>query len=375
MQYWLIVMRDSITYKQIPGSDFFEKMLFLNSIEEYIIALSIVIAGVLLLRISRRLIHRRLSEARASLILYLIKLEKFIFPICYCLLVFISIHTLSIPLKAATFLKYAFSVACTFLVIRLVSAAVGNAVYSYVSKEHSLEKEKQVRGIVVVLTIIFWIIGLIFLFDNFGFNVTAVLTGLGVGGIAIALAAQTILGDLFNYFVIFFDKPFEVGDFIIVDDKLGVVEYIGLKTTRLKSLGGEQIVFSNSNLTSSRVHNYKQMNERRIVFNFNVVYSTSAKKLEGIPTIVRSIVERQTMTRFDRAHFKAYGEYGLNFEVVYYTLDPDYNKYMDIQQSINLEIFKQFQSREIKFALPTYSVHIPILQETQANNHSFTSDN
>ena len=248
--------------------------------------------------------------------------------------------------------------------------------YSYVSTEQeSLEKQKQVRGIVIVLTIIFWIIGLIFLFDNFGFNVTAVLTGLGVGGIAIALAAQTILGDLFNYFVIFFDKPFEVGDFIIVDDKLGVVEFIGLKTTRLKSLGGEQIIFSNSNLTSSRVHNYKRMNERRILFNFNVEYSTTLKKLEAIPEIIRAIVERQKLTRFDRAHFKAYGDSGLNFEIVYYTLDPDYNKYMDIQQAINLNIFKEFQARDIRFAFPTYSVHLPILQETQANNHSFTSDN
>lgn len=369
-------MRDSLTYKQIPGSDFFEKMLFLNSIEEYVIALSIVLAGVIVLRISRGLVHRRVSEARASVILYLMKLEKFIFPICYVFLVFVGLHTLSIPLKAALFLKYAFSVAFTFLAIRLVSAAVGNAVYSYVSEEQeSLEKRRQVRGIVIVLTIIFWVIGLVFLFDNFGFNVTAVLTGLGVGGIAIALAAQTILGDLFNYFVIFFDKPFEVGDFIIVDDKLGVVEFIGLKTTRLKSLGGEQIIFSNSNLTSSRVHNYKRMSERRIVFSFNVVYSTALKTLEGIPVMIRSIVESQPLTRFDRAHFKAYGEYGLNFEVVYYTLDPDYNKYMDIQQSINLEMFKQFQARDIRFALPTYSVHIPVLQETQANNHSFTSDN
>jgi small-conductance mechanosensitive channel len=214
------------------------------------------------------------------------------------------------------------------LLIRLIAAALSNAIRSYLLEhDESGGKLKQIRGIILILNALVWIVGLIFLFDNLGFNVTAVLTGLGVGGIAIALAAQTILGDLFNYFVIFFDRPFELEDFIIVDDKLGTVEYIGLKTTRIRSLQGEQVVFSNTNLTNSRIHNYKRMAERRIVFNLQLVYETSYENLQSIPRIVQDIVEGQRDTRFDRAHFAAFAEYSLT---VYYILSADYNRYMDI---------------------------------------------
>jgi len=179
-----------------------------------------------------------------------------------------------------------------------------------------------------------------------------------VGGIAIALAAQTILGDIFNYFVIFFDRPFEIGDFIIVGDVLGTVEYIGLKTTRIKSLQGEQIIFSNSNLTNSRIHNYKRMNERRVVFKLGVVYDTGTEKLEKIPKLVKSIITDEPQTRFDRAHFVSFGDYSLNIEIVYYMLSADYNQYMDVQQRINLRIYNEFGSNGIEFAFPTYSISL-----------------
>jgi small-conductance mechanosensitive channel len=179
---------------------------------------------------------------------------------------------------------------------------------------------------------------------------------LGIGGIAIALAAQNILGDLFNYFVIFFDRPFEIGDFIVVDDKKGTVEYIGIKTTRVKSLSGEQLVFSNSDLTQSRIHNFKKLQRRRIVFSVAVVYQTSQKHLVMIPDIVKAAIEHAGTTTVDRVHFASFGNSSLNFEAVYFVEDADYNLYMDIQQKINLSIFEAFNEKGIEFAYPTQTL-------------------
>lgn len=194
--------------------------------------------------------------------------------------------------------------------------------------------------------------------DNFGIDITAMVAGLGIGGIAVALALQNILGDLFASLSIVLDKPFVVGDFLIVNDYIGTVQQVGLKTTRLRSLSGEQIVFSNSDLLNSRIRNYKRMFERRIVFSFGVVYDTPLEKLEKIPDMVREIIESKDPVRFDRAHFHKYGDFSLDFEVVYHVLVPDYNTYMDIQQSINLELFGRFESERIEFAFPTQTVYV-----------------
>jgi small-conductance mechanosensitive channel len=203
-----------------------------------------------------------------------------------------------------------------------------------------------------------WAFVLLLALDNFGFNITALLAGLGIGGVAVALAAQSILGDLFASLSIVFDRPFVVGDFIVVGEHLGTVEYIGLKTTRLRSLSGEQIVFANSDLLKSRIHNYKRMNERRVRFQFGVVYQTPPEKLEAIPGLVREIVEQTPRTRFDRAHFRAYGDSSLDFEVVYYVLDADYNVYMDVHQAILFVLFRRFREHGIDFAYPTRTLYL-----------------
>jgi len=209
-----------------------------------------------------------------------------------------------------------------------------------------------------VARIVLWSVVLLMILDNLGVNITALVASLGIGGIAMALAAQNILGDIFASLSIAMDKPFVIGDFIIVDDVLGTVEYIGLKTTRLRSLSGEQIVFSNTDLLKSRIRNYKRMFERRVVFGFGVLYQTTVDRLERIPRIVREIVEAQPKTRFDRAHFSKYGDSSLDFEVVYYVLDPDYNLYMDIQQAINLALFRRFADDGIDFAYPTRTLYV-----------------
>jgi small-conductance mechanosensitive channel len=209
--------------------------------------------------------------------------------------------------------------------------------------------------------LLLWVLLVLMAIDNFGYDVTALLAGLGIGGIAVALAVQNILGDLFASLSIVLDKPFEVGDFIVVDDKSGTVERVGLKTSRIRALSGEQLVFSNSDLLSARIQNFKRMFERRVVFTLRVSYATPRHLVAEVPRIIRGAIEEQDNTRFDRAHFATYGDDALVFEAVYYMTVPDYNPYMDTQQAINLRIHEEFEKRGIEFAFPTRTV---LLQQT-----------
>ncbi|MEQ8215048.1 MAG: mechanosensitive ion channel family protein, partial [Smithellaceae bacterium] len=199
---------------------------------------------------------------------------------------------------------------------------------------------------------------LLLILDNLGFNITSLVAGLGIGGVAVALAVQNILGDLFASLSIVIDKPFVVGDFIVIDQLRGTVEHVGLKTTRLRSLSGEQLIFSNNDLLKSRIQNFKRMTERRVVFGFGVTYQTPQDKLPLINGIVREIIEKQEHVNFDRVHFKEFGNSALNFEVVYIVKDQDYNLYMNIQQAINLEMFRRFQEEKIEFAYPTQTLFV-----------------
>lgn len=206
--------------------------------------------------------------------------------------------------------------------------------------------------------VLVWAMALLIALDQLGFNVTALVAGLGIGGIAVALAVQNILGDLFASMAIVLDKPFQVGDFIIVGDKLGTVEKVGLKTTRVKSLWGEQLVFANAQLLNAQIRNYQRMRERRITFAIGVTYETPLEKLRAIPGWLKAIVQAQPDVRFDRAHFNSYGDFALNFEIVYCVLSPDYNLYMDRQQAINLAIYEKFASEGVQFAYPTRTLHL-----------------
>ena len=209
-----------------------------------------------------------------------------------------------------------------------------------------------------MLRLLVWTVAFLMMLDNFGFNITTLVASLGVGGIAVALATQNILGDLFASLSIMLDKPFEVGDFIIVGDALGEVEYIGLKTTRLRGLGGEQIVFSNGELLRSRIHNHKRMLSRRVAFVLRVAYGTGEARMTAIPGIVRGIVAARSDVDFERAHFFRYGDWSLDFEVVYHFKSPDYLLHMDAQQDILLQIYRAFEREEIQFAHPLSVVRV-----------------
>lgn len=215
------------------------------------------------------------------------------------------------------------------------------------------------------LRTVLWAIVLLAMLSNLGVNVTAFVASLGVGGIAVALAAQNILGDLFASVAIAVDKPFEVGDFIVLGSIAGTVEVVGVKTTRIRSLGGEQVVMSNTELLKQTVSNYKRLQQRRIVFGFGVTYQATVEQLKQIPELVRKVIGESQQLRFDRAHFKAYGESSLDFEVVYFVLQPEYNLYMDEQQRINLRLMEELTAMGVEFAFPTRVVYMPSLDQVR----------
>jgi small-conductance mechanosensitive channel len=338
--------------------------IFENTVLKYLIALGIFIGGMVSVYIFRTYIFNRLKKwadkTNTNLDDLLVKaVEKSLIPVVYFALFYAALHTLNLSADFKTGLNIATKIIITFFVVRTIISALSYALKSYAKKSEDSEKrEKQLRGISGLINLVIWFIALLFLLDNFGVQISAVIAGLGIGGIAIALAAQAVLGDLFSYFVIFFDRPFEIGDFIVVGDKRGAVEHIGLKTTRIRALGGEVLIFSNTDLTNSRVHNFKKMERRRVVFNLGVTYQTTAQKLIMIPELVKTIIDEQVDAEFDRGHFATYGDFSLNFEFVYYVMGADYNKYMDIQQSINLTIYETFEKEGIEFAYPTQTLFV-----------------
>ena len=240
------------------------------------------------------------------------------------------------------------------------NAGIDQGVDRYAQRrlEEDAAEATTLRFVGFLLRLALWTLVALVALDTAGVDITALVAGLGVGGIAVALAVQNILGDLFASLSIVLDKPFVIGDFIIVGDLMGTVEHIGMKTTRVRSLSGEQLVFSNNDLLSSRIRNYKRMQERRAVFRFGVTYQTPRDRLARIPDIVRDVIESRDETRFDRAHFAGFGDSSLDFEVVYYMLVPDYNAYMDTQQAINLELVGRFEELGVDFAYPTRTVYV-----------------
>ncbi len=221
----------------------------------------------------------------------------------------------------------------------------------------SADDEGKAKGLSYLVGFLLWILAVLFVLSNLGFNVTSMLAGLGIGGVAVALAAQAVLGDFFSALAIYLDRPFVLGDFIVADDMQGTVEAIGIKTTRLRALSGEMLVIPNSKLTSTKIQNFRHLRERRIVIIVGVPYQTSAEQVKKIPELLRSAVAASAKARFDRAHLKAFEPSGFSFELVYYVLDPVYAVFMDVNQAIHLAILDAFRKEGISFAMPATVFH------------------
>jgi len=344
--------------------DIMELVFLENSIADYLICVGLFLAAFVMIKIFQYFIIRRLKKwaekTSTTIDDFLLKIiQRLILPLAYFGVFYMSVNTLSLhPL----FKKSIDIVGMAILMIFAARAALSIMSYGFdlyfAKRGKDVTSDRSLTGILAVLKVIVWALAIVVFLDNLGFKISAVIAGLGIGGIAIALAAQAVLGDLFSYFSILFDRPFEVGDFIILDEYLGTIEHIGIKTTRIRSLGGEQVILSNTDLTSSRVRNYKRMGKRRVVFKLGVTYQTSLEQLKIMPGIIEKVIKKVKNTTFDRAHFFSYGDFSLVFEVVYYVMSRDYNVYMDIQQVINFDIKKEFDARDIEFAYPTQTLYL-----------------
>lgn len=338
--------------------------LFLgNSLMTYLMAFGVFFGSFLVFLVLQRIILYRLSrlaeKTKTNLDDVVIETIRHIRPPVYLFLSFyIGARFLSFPDIVWRFLDIAFII-IVVLQILTASHTFINFLIKKLSRRHPEAMSR--TGFHYLSQLIkgaLWLLGILLILSNLGVNVTSLIAGLGIGGLAVAFALQSILADLFCAFVIYFDQPFEVGDFIIVGKEMGTVEKIGLKTTRLRALQGEEIVISNQELTASRIQNFKKMQERRVVFTFGVEYETSITQLRNIPKILKEIIRGIKTVRFDRAHFNQFGDSALNFEIVYYVKSGDYEAYMDTQQTILLAIHREFRKEGINMAFPTQTVHL-----------------
>ncbi len=331
----------------------------------WLLAAAIALGVIVVLRLVQAVVARRLArlakrtETRIDdLFLEVVNRTKFLFLLVVGL--YAGMYVLALPEDLRDLVE------SVIVVAFLVQAAIwgSHLVAGWLARQAKRRVAEDAAGATALSVLgtparfVVWVIAALIALDTLGIDVTALIAGLGIGGIAIALATQNILGDLFASLSIVLDKPFVVGDYIVVGDQMGTVERIGLKTTRVRSLSGEVVVFSNADLLQSRVRNYKQMFERRIVFGFGVVYRTPIDRLEEIPGILREIIEAQDHTRIDRVHFKSLGDFSLDFEAVFYMTVPDYAVYMDTQQAINLALMRRFESLGVEFAYPTQTVFV-----------------
>lgn len=343
-------------------NDLLQKTFFGNTALSYIIVAGAIVLGFIVVRIFTSVVIgalRRWSIKTAGKLddIIIAIMRKNAVPLLYYGVFYVATRSLVLPSALAKAIDVIGVVLLTLLSIRLISGLVVYIFEHYWLKGTEPEKQRAFKGVMPAIKVVIWGIGIIFLLDNLGFKISTVIAGLGIGGVAVALAAQAVLGDLFSYVSIIMDRPFETGDFIILESgHLGTIEHIGIKTTRLRSLGGEQIVVSNSDLTSSRIRNYKRMQKRRVVFKLGVTYQTPLERLKEIPVVIKEIITGINDTTFDRSHFSSYGDFSLDFETVYYVLSSDYNKYMDTQQEINLAIYGEFEKRSIEFAYPTQTI-------------------
>ncbi len=341
-----------------------ERTFWGNTYLAYLIAAASILVAWVVVRLVKKYAIRKLQDlvtttnTRFDDVL-IEGIEKFAIPYTYLLINYNIITHLYLHPKLANALRVAITVVTLYFIVRLANHLLEAFLKRFMERRHETpERIRQLKGVMVVLKAVVWFLGIVVLLDNLGYDVATIIAGMGIGGIAIALAAQTILGDLFSYFVIFFDKPFEIGDFVNAEGKSGTVEYIGIKTTRLRSITGEQIIMSNTQLTSTALHNFKRMERRRIAFNIGVTYQTSAEKLKEIPSIIETAIREQSVAVFDRSHLSGFGDSSINFETVYFIQTPDYLAFMNAQQSIYQTIFEAFEKRKIDFAYPTQTLFI-----------------
>ncbi len=328
-----------------------------NTPTQWLWAIGIFIISLVAIFIVRKVIEGRLkkleSKIHASFISAIIAdFRCRVLPITYIIALFIAMEFVKVPDNAYNIIaKIVFVVVTAYILLFL-----GDLIKIIVLKRS--EESGFPTGMITVFKILLWIFGGLFVAANLGYNVSTFITGLGIGGVAIALASQAILGDVFNYFVILFDKPFKKGDTIQIDSLMGTVEYIGIKTTRIRSVNGELLSVANSDLTKSRLSNYQMAEKRRKLAVIGVEYSTSAENLKQIPAILEECVKSTAKAEFTRVHFSDFGASSLDFELAYFVVTQDYLEYVRVVQEVNYKIVEKFNALGINFAFPSQTIYM-----------------
>lgn len=342
----------------------FGQVFFNNTIQDYAVALVLFIILILSLKIFElyivKLIKHLASKTETKLDDTLVEIIESIHWPFY---VFVSFYIVSLPLILNTFIDklifYIFVIVLGYYCISGVNRLVNYFATEEAIKRKEVDKDADtsiVDFMSKIFRIIIWVIGILLIMSLLGIKITPLLAGLGIGGIAIAFALQNILGDLFSSFSIYFDKPFENGDFVVVGQDMGTIERIGLRSTRIKTLEGQKLIISNRELTNVRINNYKSLEKRRVTFNISVVYNTPVKKLRKINQIVENIIKNTDKAEFKRIHFKELGNFSLNYEIVYFVHSKSYTEYLNTRQKINLDLKEAFEKEKIEFAFPTQTV-------------------
>lgn len=355
-----------IELNRIPSMKHLKTIYFSNSWEHLLVSGAVILAVFLaLLSIKRFLTARLYRKARQTPTYWdNILAETIASTNTLSLLVFsllTGVYILDLPDEVNTVNAHLAAVVFLFQCGLWFSKAASGWLAYKASPELAQGTNREVMNMHIigfVTRVVIWSIALLLILDNLGINITALIASLGIGGVAVALAVQNILGDLFASLSIAIDKPFEVGDSIVIDDLNGTVKYVGLKTTRLTSISGEELVISNADLLKSRIHNFKKMQERRMVFTIGVTFDTSSEKLRRISEIIQEIFSHIPTVRLDRVHFSSIGQSSLDFEIAYYVKDSSYAVAMDAQQEINLSLIEHFAKENIEFAFPTQTLYV-----------------
>ena len=344
--------------------DFLDRVFYGNQLSQWLIAAGIALAVAVGLRLFKAIVLSRVQKITArtktridDIVVRTLDHTRWFFYIG------LGLYLGALSLRLPEGVTDVIQVAATIILFVQIGVWLQNAVRLSVegySEKHgdSPSTATMAAAIAFLARIAIWSIVFLVVLSNLGIEIDALIAGLGVTGIAVAFALQNVLGDLFASLSIYFDRPFDIGDFIIVDDFMGNVDKIGMRSTRIRSLGGEQIVFANSDLAKVRIRNYRRMQERRIVFAVGIEYNLPYEKVELAPQLIREAIEETPNTRFDRAHFKSFGAFSLDYEIVYWVLAPDFPTYMNAQQAINLAIYKKFEDAGIPFAFPTRTIHV-----------------
>ena len=344
------------------GDNIFWNISFLgNTMIDYFIFLLFFGALFLVLRIFRKIALKRVKDyikkvGKTTGETIVLAIDTIKPPFYWYVAFFLSVNLLNLDPLIEKSIKIIMIVWVAYQVVKILQVFIDYGLQVFIQKREDLESQTTISGIGKFVKAILWFFAALFVLSNLGINVTSVMAGLGIGGIAIAFALKSILGDLFSSFAIFFDKPFRVGDFIVVGEHLGVVESIGIKSTRLRALQGEEIVISNAELTSAKIQNFKKLRKRRVAFRFGVTYDTSVEKMKKIPKAVEEIIMKVKLAEPDRINFCEFADSSLNFEAVYFCNSSDFNEYMDTHEQILLGIKEYFEKEGISMAFPTRTI-------------------